>query len=321
MENLSVFWRGGTYYWWKNNISIQIAKVDMRSLQLEISGQEILTKDKANLRLNFFVQYRIADIVKAVFDNKDYEKQLHILMQLALREYIGGLTLDELLEKKDSIGQYVLENTAEKVMALGIEIKNCGVRDVILPGDMKEIMNQVLMAEKKAQANVIMRKKGEGGGGGGGGEKREKGEKKKGGEGKKRKGKGKKKGEKGRGGEKENRRRKGRGGGAQKGGEREREREKEEKKKEEEGTQTGAYQKGEREKRKRKEGGKAGKRLRNNRRGGGEEKTEKREKGGEVERGLLRGYSLSAPRIGGWLWCLKPTLQPKAKKKGGRKGS
>ena len=149
---------GGTYYWWKNNITIQVAKVDMRALQLEVSGQEILTKDKANLRLNFYVQYRIADIVKAVYENKDYEKQLHILMQLALREYIGGMTLDELLEKKDSVSQYVMSNTAEKIASLGIEIKGCGVRDVILPGDMKEIMNQVLMAEKKAQANVIMRR-------------------------------------------------------------------------------------------------------------------------------------------------------------------
>ncbi|GAB3511039.1 slipin family protein [Emticicia fontis] len=149
---------GGTYYWWKNTINIQVAKADMRQLQLEISGQEILTKDKANLRLNAFVQYRITDIVKAMYENKDYEKQVYVLLQLALREYIGGLTLDELLDKKDSIVDFVLKNTAEKLVGLGIEIKGCGIRDIILPGDMKDIMNQVLMAEKKAQANIIMRR-------------------------------------------------------------------------------------------------------------------------------------------------------------------
>lgn len=149
---------GGTYYWWKNNTTIQVAKADMRQLQLEISGQEILTKDKANLRLNFFVQYRITDIVKALYENKEYDKQLYVLLQLALREYIGGFTLDELLDKKDNIAQYILKNTVEKAAELGIEVKNCGVRDIILPGDMKDIMNQVLMAEKKAQANIIMRR-------------------------------------------------------------------------------------------------------------------------------------------------------------------
>ncbi|WP_220275265.1 slipin family protein [Emticicia sp. BO119] len=149
---------GGTYYWWKNSITIQVAKADMRQLQLEISGQEILTKDKANLRLNAFVQYRIIDIVKAMYENKDYEKQVYVVLQLALREYIGGLTLDELLDKKDSITDFVLKNTADKLVGLGIEIKGCGIRDIILPGDMKDIINQVLMAEKKAQANIIMRR-------------------------------------------------------------------------------------------------------------------------------------------------------------------
>jgi regulator of protease activity HflC (stomatin/prohibitin superfamily) len=33
-----------------------------------------------------------------------------------------------------------------------------GVKDIVLPGDVKEIMNQVLVAEKRAQANVIMRR-------------------------------------------------------------------------------------------------------------------------------------------------------------------
>ena len=148
----------GTYYWWKNAISIQVAKADVRQLQLEVSGQEILTKDKATLRLNFYVQYQVADIEKALFRNKEYEKQLYILMQFALREYVGGFSLDELLDKKDLVSEYVIKNASEKVADLGIELKNAGIRDIILSGEMKDIMNQVLVAEKKAQANIIMRR-------------------------------------------------------------------------------------------------------------------------------------------------------------------
>lgn len=79
-------------------------------------------------------------------------------MQLALREYVGGFSFDELLDKKEAISEFILKNTLEKVSNLGIEVKSCGVRDIILPGEMKDIMNQVLMAEKKAQANIIMRR-------------------------------------------------------------------------------------------------------------------------------------------------------------------
>ncbi|NET09193.1 MAG: slipin family protein [Symploca sp. SIO2B6] len=79
-------------------------------------------------------------------------------MQFALREYIGRLTLDELLENKESISAYVKEALDEKASGLGVVINGCGVKDIILPGDMKEIMNQVLIAQKQAQANVIMRR-------------------------------------------------------------------------------------------------------------------------------------------------------------------
>jgi regulator of protease activity HflC (stomatin/prohibitin superfamily) len=148
----------GVYYFWKNAVIISVMKADLRQLQIEVSGQEILTRDKAALRINFYAQYKVTDIVKALVENKDYEKQLYILLQLALREFIGTLSLDELLDKKESISEYVVMALKEKASTLGVEIKGCGVRDIILPGEMKDIMNQVLIAEKKAQANVIMRR-------------------------------------------------------------------------------------------------------------------------------------------------------------------
>lgn len=148
----------GTYYFWKNAISVEVLKADLRQLQMEISGQEILTLDKAALRLNFYAQYRVADTEVALLNNKDFEKQLYILVQLALREFVGTKTLDELLESKDSVGQYIADMLKGKAAKLGVELLNSGIRDVILPGEMKEIMNQVLVAQKQAQANTIIRR-------------------------------------------------------------------------------------------------------------------------------------------------------------------
>ena len=148
----------GVYYWWKNNIAVHNARVDMRQQQLEVNGQEILTKDKAALRINAWAQYKVADIEKAVLENKEYDKQLYVAFQLALREYVAGYSFDELLDKKESIAPFVLQQVKEKAAALGVAVNGFGIRDIILPGDVKEIMNQVLIAEKKAQANMIMRR-------------------------------------------------------------------------------------------------------------------------------------------------------------------
>jgi regulator of protease activity HflC (stomatin/prohibitin superfamily) len=150
--------KGGTYRYWRNDTTIKIAKADMRQLQLEISGQELLTKDKATIRINFNTQYKVVDIEKAMLDNKDYEKQLYILMQLALRAYVGTYTLDELLAEKENIAAAVFDEVSNNATQLGVKVLNCGIRDVILTGDMKEIMNQVLIAQKQAQANVITRR-------------------------------------------------------------------------------------------------------------------------------------------------------------------
>lgn len=148
----------GDYYFWKNSIKIKIAKADLRTGQMEVSGQEILTKDKAALRISFYAQYKVVDILKALLDNTEYQKQLYILMQLALREYIGTQTLDELLDNKNEISLFVMKQLDDKAQRLGVKIVDCGVKDIILPGDVKEIMNHVLIAQKKAQANIITRR-------------------------------------------------------------------------------------------------------------------------------------------------------------------
>jgi len=148
----------GTYRFWKNDIKIKVGKADIRQIQLEISGQELLTKDKAALRINFYAQYKVVDIEKALLENKEYEKQLYIAMQLALRTYVGHYTLDELLETKESVAEAVLDSVQKEATKLGVSVMSCGIRDIILTGEMKDIMNQVLIAQKKAQANIITRR-------------------------------------------------------------------------------------------------------------------------------------------------------------------
>ena len=148
----------GMHYFWKNADIVTVVKTDTRQITVDLLGQEVLTKDKAQLRISITVKYRVTDIVKALADNRDFDKQFYVQMQMALREIVGKLTFDELMENKDQIAEQVMVTATEKALQLGIQLIQFGLKDIILPGDVKEIMNQVLIAEKRAQANVITRR-------------------------------------------------------------------------------------------------------------------------------------------------------------------
>ncbi|MEQ1734405.1 MAG: slipin family protein [Bacteroidia bacterium] len=148
----------GTYNFWKNSTTINVVKVDIRTQLMDINAQEILTKDKAALRININMQYIVSDVVKALVNNSAYDKQLYVLAQLTIREFVSTVSFDELMEKRDALAKLVTESIATKATLLGVTISHIGIKDIVLPGDMKDIMNQVLIAEKKAQANIIMRR-------------------------------------------------------------------------------------------------------------------------------------------------------------------
>ena len=149
---------GGVYYFWKNGTSIKVDTVDTRLVQLNVQGQEILTQDKVSLRINFVCNYKLADIVKAVTEIDDYEEQIRLCAQMALRDYVGKHKLDEILDNKEEISEFVFSKIKEKENELYISVSNAGVKDIILPGEIRNIMNTVLIAEKQAQANVIARR-------------------------------------------------------------------------------------------------------------------------------------------------------------------
>ncbi|TXK80024.1 slipin family protein [Paenibacillus sp. N3.4] len=147
----------GKYYFWKGPIGVAVKTVDLRQQQMDLTGQEMMTEDKVTLRLNFVCQYRILNPNRAL-EIKSIDDQMYIQLQLVLREYIGTLKLDDLLKMKQEIAVYVLTRLNEKSNEFGVEFLSAGVKDIILPGDIKDILNTVLLAEKKAQANLITRR-------------------------------------------------------------------------------------------------------------------------------------------------------------------
>ena len=148
----------GVYHFWRGNSKITTQYVDTRLTPLEVSGQEMLTRDKVTLRVNFVCNYRVTDAVKAITEIGNYSYQLYLAAQLALREYVGAHRLDEILESKKAMSDFVFDRLAEKQESFFVEVSDADVKDIILPGEIRDIMNTVLVAEKRAQANVITRR-------------------------------------------------------------------------------------------------------------------------------------------------------------------
>lgn len=148
----------GTYGFWLFNRNVQMEYVDLRAQHTEVSGQEILTKDKVSLRVNLSAIWRYVDVKQAFAQLPQPEAHVYRMLQFGLRAVIGTRTLDELLENKDTIDQSVLQYATSALEGVYIDMQSVGVKDIILPGEMKTILAQVVEAEKSAQANVIRRR-------------------------------------------------------------------------------------------------------------------------------------------------------------------
>lgn len=148
----------GRYLFWNGEANIVVRRADTRVQMLDVQGQEIMTADKVTLRLNAVVSYRIQDAMKALQGVHDFRQSIYRDAQLSLRAAIGAKTLDALLSDKDELSRSLESSLTRAVRAYGVEMLSLGIRDIILPGEMRELLNKVTEATKAAEANLITRR-------------------------------------------------------------------------------------------------------------------------------------------------------------------
>jgi len=148
----------GRYAFWKNLAQVKFVQEDMREAMFDVAGQDIMTADKVTLRMNAVVTYRVVDAAQAVSVADDVRQALYREAQLALRAVVGARELDSFLTAKDAVADELAEIVRPRAKALGLELISVGIRDIILPGEMKDLMNKVTEAKKAAEANLIVRR-------------------------------------------------------------------------------------------------------------------------------------------------------------------
>ncbi len=148
----------GLHAFFDGNRTVAVRNIDLRHRALEVNGQEVLTKDRVTIRVNLVAEFRVVDPVKAVSVTTDFAEALHRALQLAFRKSLGTKTLDAILAEKVTVDAEAAERVRTEMAKIGIEVAEIAVKDVILPGEMRDILNRVVQAEKEAQANVIRRR-------------------------------------------------------------------------------------------------------------------------------------------------------------------
>ena len=148
----------GAYALWNAVAQVSVEPMDLRVQTLEVPGQEILTADKVSIRVNIWAEYQIVDPLKARQSVKNPTEHLYKGVQLAVRQTLAKRSLDEVLSSRTDIDSSVAAEVREQATQIGIRVGAIAVKDIIPPGEVRDILNQVVAAEKKAQANLIARR-------------------------------------------------------------------------------------------------------------------------------------------------------------------
>jgi regulator of protease activity HflC (stomatin/prohibitin superfamily) len=147
----------GRHAYWSVDRKVEVKRLDLRPQAVEITAQEMLTKDRIALRVTLTAFRRIVDPERAVGTVVDVDAWLYRLVQFAIREAVAGRTLDEVLAAKNALDAELRAFVRERLAETGIEVTELGVKDVILPGEIRELVNKVVEAERTAKANLIRR--------------------------------------------------------------------------------------------------------------------------------------------------------------------
>ncbi|HEV2375122.1 MAG TPA: slipin family protein [Streptosporangiaceae bacterium] len=134
---------------------VEIVVVDMRERELTIKGQEILTADKVAIRVSILTQFQVVDPVAAVEKVVSYEDRLYSDVQLAARRALASMTLEQILTSRNQLSEDILSDVTDASASYGVKVLRADVKDLIFPGNLQEIMNRVLTAERLSQAQLV----------------------------------------------------------------------------------------------------------------------------------------------------------------------
>jgi regulator of protease activity HflC (stomatin/prohibitin superfamily) len=140
--------------YWYVPFFTHIVKVDLRQKFQTLSGQEVMSADGVPLKITLTANYEISDPVTAINKVESYANSLYLTLQLGLREIIGKLQIDEIMENRAGLGEKLLALNLPKAETLGIKLRLVECKDLMISGELKNAFAQVVKARKEGQAKL-----------------------------------------------------------------------------------------------------------------------------------------------------------------------
>jgi regulator of protease activity HflC (stomatin/prohibitin superfamily) len=128
--------------------------VDTRILTEDIRRQEVITRDNVPVMIDGVLFYKVVNVESAVMRIQDYSWGVKRLAQTALRDVVGGVTLDELLAERERIGNLVQEVVEKQAQEWGLEVTGIRLQDIGMPEELKKIMSRQAAAEREKRATI-----------------------------------------------------------------------------------------------------------------------------------------------------------------------
>ncbi len=130
-------------------------KIDIRTKAVDVPDQEAITKDNIPVRINAVVYYKIVDAGKAVLEVENYFWATSQVAQTTMRNAVGEVTLDELLQKRAEIAGRIKERVDTTTDPWGIDVEAVELKDVIIPENLKRTISKEAEAEREKRAVII----------------------------------------------------------------------------------------------------------------------------------------------------------------------
>ena len=133
----------------------RMVKMDLRVVTIDVSKQEIMTRDNVPATVDAVVYFRVVNPMDAVVKVENYWKATSLIAQTTLRSVLGQAPLDDLLSQRDVINMKLQEIIDRQTEPWGIKVTSVEVKDVALPDSMKRAMAKQAEAERERRAKVV----------------------------------------------------------------------------------------------------------------------------------------------------------------------